>query len=205
MIRSTMLLCSCLTLIATLTWLGGCSACPRSVVNARCEACPDQAKPTTPTVALPGPLGPARRAAPGSLAALLENHELQRAGYGAFRDALEPYLGARVRWGYDTPGGQRQPVKVKEGEVGRVRFVAPTFSLEDGLGEVRAAGHPVVTCLALFPSDDDPRFIRSDERQALAAGHGVVVTIEATIWGALREGGGANLWLHDCSVEPGPP
>jgi hypothetical protein len=203
MIRSTMQLCGCLVLIATFTWLAGCCANPKPVVNV---------KPTTPAVALPGPLGPAQQQAPDSLAALIEEHKLQRASFRAFRDALEPYIGTRVSWrlrswggenssvGYDTPGGGRQPVKVKEGEVGRIRFVAPKFKLEDGLGEVLDAGHPIVTCLALFPITDDPLFIRSDSKRAPAAGHGVVVLIEATIWGALREGGGANLWLHDCAV-----
>lgn len=207
---------SSLPLVALL--LEACCHCPSPVVQAcpptgtppaRPAAAQAPAAPPAPSLRLPRKLGPARSTPPSSLEALLKALDLRDGSFAALRDALEPYIGGRVRWtlrswggemstvGYQTPSGL-QPVKIGATEVGRIRLISTTLGEGANLGTVIDAGHPVVTCLALFPADDDPRLARSDDRRVRAPDLGIV-TIEGTIWGATREGRG-NLWLHDCAV-----
>ena len=191
-----------LTVLSCLV-LHGCCHCPPPAT------CKPEATPPPPSLRLPTKLGPPRLSPPGSLDALLADLKTSASSFAAFRDALAPYLGGRVRWrlrswggelsteGYVTPSG-KQPVKADEIQVGRIRFISPALDADANLITVRDAGQPVVTCLSLFPTDDDPRFVRSDGRRAVAPAGGVV-TIEALIWGATREGH-ANVWLHDCAL-----
>jgi hypothetical protein len=188
-------------IVLLLLGLDGCCHCPPPP-SPRTEAAP-------PSLRLPTGLGSPHRSPPGSLAALLKELRTSASSFAAFRDALAPYLGGRVRWqlrswggdlttkGCVTPSG-KQPAEVGGTRVGRIRFISPALDADANLVTVRDAGQPIVSCLSVFPADDDPRFVRSDGKRAVAPAGGVV-TIEATIWGVTSEGH-ANLWLHDCAL-----
>lgn len=211
------LLIACITCAAI-----GCATC-------HCPECPTTATPvstatsdptppesaSTATVAsadtlespvLPEKLGSPTKTAPASLEDFLQIEKLVHASFDRFQEAVSTIEGARVRWnllswggeittekGYNTPSGV-QPLSI-----GRIRLVTATLPNADLIG-IEEAGHPVVACLAQFPDDGGAVFVQSDGHRASAPASGLEFTIEAAIWGATREGGGATLWLHDCEV-----
>ena len=191
--------------------LEGC--CPCRHEARECPAGPSPAsQPAEPRLTLPGRLGPATQAAPASLEAWLVAQKLPGAGFERFAAAVKPLVGARVRWrlrswggevttgdGFETPSGT-QPAKLGKTMVGRIRLISDSLVASATLSEVYDAGHPVVACLALFPPDGEPRFVRGEAHRGDAAARGVVM-LEGTIWGTTYEGKG-TLWLHECAVTP---
>ncbi len=196
--------------------LEACCHCPPPTVT--CVAPPSAAPGAAPASAatralrLPGRLPFPQRSPPASLEALLKDLKRSPRSFAAFRFALSPYIGGRVRWrlrswggehssvGYETPSGT-QPVKLGEADVGRIRFISESLGESANLVSTWEAELPVVTCLATFSRHDDALFVRGDGKRAKTPDRGLF-TIEATIWGATREGS-ANLWLHDCAVVEG--
>ena len=79
---------------------GGCCRCPKPCAVAAGPA------PASGSLLLPEKLGPPVRPAPASLEDWLIAERLPHSGFARFKEALGPYLGARVRWTLRSWGGE---------------------------------------------------------------------------------------------------